>query len=89
MPRIHLAIGAALLATALAASAQAQQPAHPSSTEPSAAAKVEHWTLKQWHAAKRAWLRDKAKWDACNQRASAQHLSGRKSWSFIYDCMKT
>ena len=57
------------------------------SSEPSTAAKVENWTNKQWSAAKRKWSRDKAKWNACNQDSKDQKLSGRKSWSYLYDCM--
>lgn len=37
---------------------------------------------------KHEWQKDKAKWDVCNQKASDQKLSGKASWSFIYDCMK-
>ena len=57
------------------------------SSEPSAAAKVENWTNKQWSVAKRKWSRDKAKWNACDQDSKDQKLSGRKSWSYLYDCM--
>jgi hypothetical protein len=57
------------------------------SSEPSTAAKVENWTKKQWNAAKQKWSQDKAKWNACNQDTKDQKLSGRKSWSYLYDCM--
>jgi len=83
MSRIGIAVGAALLAATLAVSAQAQ------SNEPSTTDKVKHWSQKQWNAAKTEWSKDKGKWDMCNSRATEQHLSGRKSWSYIYDCMKS
>jgi len=57
------------------------------SSEPSTAAKVENWTNKQWSAAKRKWSRDKAKWNACDQDSKDRKLPGRKSWSYLYDCM--
>jgi len=84
MSRIRLAIGAALLAAAITVSAQAQKPAQPSATD-----KVKAWTQKKWNTAKREFAKDKGKWDACNKRAAEQHLTGRKSWSFLYDCMKS
>jgi hypothetical protein len=85
MRYIRVAVGAVLVATTLAVAAPAQAP---SRTEPSTADQVKHWTQRQWSAAKTEWQKDKAKWDMCNQRATQQHLSGRKSWSYIYDCMK-
>ena len=89
MSRIRLAVGTVVVAVTLALTAHAQTPA-PKKTdaEPSATAKVQTWSKKKWDATKREWQKDKAKWDACNQRATDQHLTGRKSWSFIYDCMK-
>jgi hypothetical protein len=59
----------------------------PAASEPSTATKVENWTEKQWNAAKGKWSKDKAKWNACNKEAKDQKLSGRKSWSYLYDCM--
>jgi hypothetical protein len=89
MSRIRLTIGGAILATTLALTAQAQTPApKPGASEPSTTTKVQNWSRKQWNAAKSEWQKDRAKWDVCNQKATDQHLSGRKSWSFIYDCMK-
>jgi hypothetical protein len=87
MSRIRAAVGAAVLAVALALSAQAQSPAP--KPEPSTSDKVKTWSTKQWNAAKREWQKDKAKWDGCNKQATDHHLSGRKSWSFVYDCMKS
>jgi len=89
MSRIRLTIGGAILATTLALTAQAQTPApKPGASEPSTTTKVQNWSRKQWNAAKSEWQKDRAKWDVCNQKATDQHLTGRKSWSFIYDCMK-
>ena len=33
------------------------------------------------------WSQDKAKWNACNQDTKHRGLSGRKRWSYLYDCM--
>ena len=57
------------------------------SPEPSAAKKVETWTQKQWGTAQQEWSKDKAKWAGCQKQSHAQDLSGRKSWSFLYQCM--
>jgi hypothetical protein len=59
----------------------------PASSQSSTVAKVENWTTKQWDAAKAKWSKDKVKWNACNKEAKDQKLSGRKSWSYLYDCM--
>jgi hypothetical protein len=86
----------AVLATGLTfgvALAQSTAPASSSAvpsrtaSEPSAATKVGDWTEKQWKVAKHKWSQDTAKWNACNQASKDQNLSGRKSWSFLYDCM--
>jgi len=92
--RLSLALAAAASLTCGAALAQMSPPAAvppkpvaTTSTQPSTATKVENWTSKQWNAAKRKWSKDKAKWAACNKDAKDQKLSGRKSWSYLYDCM--
>jgi exonuclease VII large subunit len=43
----------------------------------SAADDVSKWTQKQWNATKAKWAKE----------ATDQKLSGRKNWSFLYDCM--
>jgi hypothetical protein len=53
----------------------------------SAADDISKWTQKQWNAARTKWEKEKNKWSACNKRATDQKLSGRTSWSFLYDCM--
>ena len=68
------------------------QTAPQSSDKPAAAvsAKIEdisNWTKKQWYAAKAKWIREKAKWADCQKQATAEKLSGRKSWPFLYECM--
>ena len=73
------------LAAALAfgvAIAPAQASSNSATTE-----QVEAWTKKQWDAAKIDWAKDKTKWAACQKRASAEKLEGRKSWSYLYTCM--
>jgi hypothetical protein len=59
----------------------------PDSSNPSTVTQVETWTRKQWDAAKRGWAKDKIKWADCRKQSSEQRLGGRKSWSFLYQCM--
>jgi hypothetical protein len=66
--------------------AVAQTPATPTA-QPSVVTKVEHWTTRQWNAARADWARDKTKWADCQQQSTDQKLTGRKSWSFLYTCM--
>ena len=69
----------------------AQKPApetsSPATSQPSTAEKVQHWTLKQWASAKKKLAKDKEKWANCRKQASDKNLTGRKSWSFLYECM--
>jgi hypothetical protein len=75
--------------------AQAQQPAPkpaaataaPAASPPSMTAKVETWTKEKWAKAEKEWAKDKAKLADCRKQSKDQKLSGRKSWSFLYDCM--
>ena len=94
MSRIHLSLALITAACLIGSGAYAQvsPPAPktatpPTSSQPSTASKVENWTMKQWNAAKMKWSKDKAKWNACNKEAKDQKLSGRKSWSYLNDCM--
>jgi len=59
----------------------------PAPSQPSTVAKVETWTKKQWAAAQKEWSKDKTKWADCRKQSKGQKLLGRKSWSFLYDCM--
>jgi hypothetical protein len=79
-----------LIITAMTLSAGvalAQTPAVP--TASSVVTNVEHWTAKQWNAAKVGWAKDKAKWADCQHQSAEQKLTGRKSWSLLYTCMST
>ena len=55
--------------------------------QPSTTTNVENWTIKQWNDAKRTWAKDTTKWADCQQQSKEQKLTGRKSWSFLYNCM--
>ncbi len=52
-------------------------------------AMVETWTVKQWNAATAEWAKHKGEWASCRKQVSDKKLSGRASWSFLYDCMKS
>jgi hypothetical protein len=71
--------------------ALAQTPApQPSAAPPSSAstlAKVETWTKKEWAVMKSEWAENREKWTGCRNQADSQKLAGRKSWSFLYQCM--
>jgi len=66
--------------------AVAQTPAAPAA-QPSTTTNLENWTTKQWNDAKRTWAKDTTKWADCQQQSKQQKLTGRKSWSFLYNCM--
>jgi hypothetical protein len=57
------------------------------SSKPSVPEQVESWTKAQWNAAQKVWAKDKAKWADCRKQSSNQKLTGRKNWSFLYNCM--
>lgn len=57
--------------------------------KPSILARVETWTKDQWAAAENEWVKDESKWAACRKQSEINKLSGRDSWSFLYDCMKS
>ena len=59
----------------------------PAAAQPSTTQKVEDWTRKQWETATKKWAKDKEKWADCRKQAHDQNLTGRKSWSFLYQCM--
>jgi len=96
MNSTRAALAAAVVFAGITASgiAYAQAPASPpattvapASSKPSATTRVETWTKKQWNAAQKEWAKDKAKWADCRKQSKAQKLSGKKSWSFLYQCM--
>jgi hypothetical protein len=45
------------------------------------------WTSKQWKSMKAKWAKEKEKWADCRKQAKEKGLKGRKSWSFLKDCM--
>jgi hypothetical protein len=86
---LHRTLMALVAALAMSAgTALAQTPVAPAAPS-SDLTRVEHWTTKQWNAAKVDWTKDKAKWADCRQSSTDQKLTGRKSWSFLYTCMNT
>jgi hypothetical protein len=90
---LAVALAGAVAATQAVAetSAPVKSPAPSSSTskptDPSAAKQVENWTEKEWAEAVKEWSNDKVKWADCRAKSDAEKLSGRKSWSFLYQCM--
>ena len=91
MNRTRTFVRAAVILVGLAvfgvAFAQAPAPSDRTSSKQSIADRVETWTTKQWNAAKKEWAKDRAKWADCQNKSRAKKLSGRKSWSFLYQCM--
>jgi hypothetical protein len=68
------------------------KPAPETTSAPTASStltEVEKWTSKQYNAAKAKWAKDKAKWADCEKQSKDQKLTGRKSWSFLYQCMSS
>ena len=84
------AVSAIVFACAMAAGGAFAQTVEPAG-KPMAATtseKIEGWTVKQWNAATVEWAKDKTEWASCQKQVSGKKLSGRASWSFLYDCMK-
>jgi hypothetical protein len=46
------------------------------------------WTRKHWNEVKAEFAKDKDKWAACRKEQKEQKLRGKKSWAFLYSCMK-
>ena len=87
--RLLVSVVLVVLAIAAGSTVLAQSTSlNQSPTVSSSADQVKDWTLKKWNAMKREWRKDRAKWDTCNQKASDQKLTGKASWTFIYDRMK-
>ena len=80
-----LAIAAFAMSGDLALAEDTAAPA----AQPSVTTNVQNWTKDQWSSAKKEWAKNKVKWADCRQQAKSQNLKGRKSWSFLYDCMTT
>ena len=77
--------GAALAPTPSFAEAKGQSM---SNTGNAAAADVSKWTQKEWKKAKAKWTKEKDKWASCRKQAGDQKLTGRKNWTFLYNCME-
>jgi hypothetical protein len=75
MPSRKSAVGVIVIAFAVAA--------------PGAYAQTQPPACKQWNAATAEWATDKGEWASCRKQVSDKNLSGRASWSFLYDCMKS
>jgi hypothetical protein len=80
-------VGVVACAGAALAQTPASQPAEAASSPASVAARAETWTKKEWTAMKSEWAKDREKWTGCRNQADDQKLAGRKSWSFLYQCM--
>ena len=80
-------IGYAQAPASAPSTAQPPVSSAPVSSKPSLPERVETWTRAQWNAAQKSWAKDKAKWGDCRKQSSNQKLTGRKSWSFLYNCM--
>jgi hypothetical protein len=87
MMYLRTQVAAAVMLSLLTVMAMAQVQPQPKSSAASNMEDVSKWTQKQWRTAKEKWSKETAKWNACQQQANDQKLSGRKSWQFLYDCM--
>jgi hypothetical protein len=80
-------VGAVACVGAAFAQAPVSQAAATPSSSVSATTRAETWTKKEWAAMQSEWAKDREKWTGCRNRADEQKLAGRKSWSFLYQCM--
>jgi hypothetical protein len=80
-------VGVAACVGAALAQTPVSQPAETTSSPASAATRAEAWTKREWTAMKNEWVKDREKWTACRNQSDGQKLAGRKSWSFLYQCM--
>ena len=46
------------------------------------------WTRKHWNELKAGFEKEKDKWADCRKQNKEQKLRGKKSWAFLYSCMK-
>ena len=83
MKRILTLVVAAAVATTLSAPVSAEMlQSQPSTTE-----KIQNMTRAQWLKLQAGYKKEKAKYTACNNKAKAEKLRGRKRWGSIYECM--
>ena len=85
---LSIMILAQLATPAALAQTQTPQQSKPGSTVTTKTEDVSKWSRRQWDAAKAKWSQEKAKWSDCQKEADQKKLSGRKSWTFLYNCMK-
>ena len=72
-----LIIAAALAVGTVGAPAQAPEGGSPQS-----------WTRKHWNEVRATLEKEKEKWADCRKQQKEQKLRGKKSWEFLYTCMK-
>lgn len=77
----------ALAAAILVTTAMLAAPARAEMAQGSATEKVKTMTKAQWSKLQAEWKKDRAKFTACNDKAKAAKLKGRKRWAAIYECM--
>jgi hypothetical protein len=92
MPRLRALIPSIVILAQLAtlpalAQTQTQQQSKPASAVTTRMGDVSTWSRRQWNAAKAKWSQEKAKRYDCRKQAHLKNLSGRKSWTFLYNCM--
>jgi hypothetical protein len=76
-----------LLVAATIATGTLSLPASAEMAKESTTDKVKAITLAQWRKLQAEYRKDKAKYTACNDKAKADKLRGRKRWGAIYQCM--
>jgi Ni/Co efflux regulator RcnB len=76
-----------LLVAATVATGTLSLPAGAEMAKESTTEKVKTMTLAQWRKLQAGYKKEKAKYAACNDKAKAEKLRGRKRWGAIYDCM--
>lgn len=74
---LPLIVAAVLAVGTLGALAQTPEGGEPTS-----------WTRKHWNEVKATLALEKDKWNDCRKQSREQKLRGKKSWAFIYGCMK-
>jgi hypothetical protein len=77
---VTLLVAAAVATGTLSLPASAEMKA--STTE-----NIKNMSAKQWKKLQDGYKKEKAKYTACNNKAKAEKLKGRKRWGAIYECM--
>ena len=76
-----------LLVAATIATGALSLPAAAEMAKETTAEKAKNMTLAQWRKLQAGYKKEKVKYAACNDKAKAEKLRGRKRWGAIYDCM--